>query len=93
MPPVGKSAGFHRWSNERAKAVGLTFRPIADTAQAILAWYPGEVERRVRVTRELVEQAKAKGQPPPQGDPSALRAGPPGEREQELLAKWKASGG
>lgn len=93
VPPVGKSAGFHRWSNERAKAAGLTFRPIADTVQAILSWYPGEVERRVRVTRELVEQAKAKGQPPPAGDPSALRAGPPAEREQELLARWKASGG
>ena len=91
VPPVGKFAGFHRWSNDRAEAAGLTFRPIADTVKAILAWYPGEVERRVRVTRELAEAAKAKGQPAPAGDPSALRAGPPRDRELALLAAWKAS--
>ena len=92
VAPTGKFAGFHRWSNERAKAAGLTFRPIADTVKALLAWYPGEVERRVRVTRELVQAAKAKGAPPPAGDPSALRAGPTRDKEQEMLAKWKASG-
>jgi 2'-hydroxyisoflavone reductase len=92
VPPTGAFAGFHRWRNDRAEAAGLTFRPIADTVKAILAWYPGELERRVRVTRELGEAAKAKGQPPPSGaDPSALRAGPTAEREQELLAAWKAS--
>ena len=91
VPPTGKFEGFHRWNNDRAEAAGLTFRPIADTVRAILAWYPGEIERRVRVTRELAEAAKAKGQPPPLGDPAALRAGPPRAREQELLAKWKAA--
>jgi 2'-hydroxyisoflavone reductase len=92
-PPTGKFAGFHRWSNERAKAAGLTFRPIADTVQAINAWYPGEVERRVRVTRELTEAAAARGQPLPAGpDPSLLRAGPSDKQEQALLAAWKASG-
>jgi 2'-hydroxyisoflavone reductase len=90
-PPTGKFAGFHRWKNARATAAGLTFRPVAETVKAILEWYPGEVERRVRVTRELQEAAKAKGQPLPQApDPSALRAGPKSEREQELLAKWQA---
>jgi 2'-hydroxyisoflavone reductase len=88
--PVGKFAGFHRWSNARAKAAGLTFRPIADTVKAILEWYPGEVERRVRVTHELEDKAKASGTPPPKGDPSALRAGPTRELEQQLLAKWHA---
>jgi len=92
VPPTGKYAGFHRWNNDRAEAAGLTFRPLADTVKAILAWYPGEQERRVRVTRELVEAAKAKGQPPPPSkDPGALRAGPPRERELELLAQWTAS--
>jgi 2'-hydroxyisoflavone reductase len=91
IAPVGKFAGFHRWSNQRAVAAGLAFRPVADTVKATLAWYPGEIERRIRVTRELLEAAKAKGLPPPGGpDPSALRAGPKPEREQELLAKWKA---
>jgi nucleoside-diphosphate-sugar epimerase len=94
VPPVGKFAGFHRWNNDRAEAAGLTFRPMADTVKAILAWYPGELARRVRVTRELAEAAKAKGLPPPPSgaDPSALRAGPAREQEQALLAKWKASG-
>lgn len=92
VAPTGKFAGFHRWRNERAEAAGLTFRPMADTVKALLAWYPAEVERRVRVTRELAEAAKGKGAPPPPlADPAALRAGPPREREQELLAKWRAA--
>jgi 2'-hydroxyisoflavone reductase len=91
-PPVGKFAGFHRWSNDRAEAAGLKFRSIDDTVRSLLAWYPGEVERRIRVTRELEAAAAAKGGPPPKlQDPNALRAGPPREREQELLAKWHAS--
>lgn len=90
-PPVGKLAGAHRWSNDRAEAAGLTFRPVADTVKAILTWYPGELARRVRVTHELAEAAKAKGGPPPSGaDPNALRAGPTPAQEQELLAAWKA---
>ncbi len=90
-PPVGKLAGAHRWKNERAKAAGLTFRPVADTVAAIRAWYPDEIERRVRVTHELEEAARAKGQTPKPGpDPSALRAGPTREREQALLAQWRA---
>ena len=90
-PPTGTSAGFHSWSNARARRAGLTFRPAADTIQATLAWYPGEVERRIRVTRELTEAAQAKGNEPPKlPDPRALKAGPSAEREAELLAKWKA---
>ena len=107
VPPTGKFEGFHRWNNDRAEAAGLRFRPISDTVKSLLAWYPGEVERRVRVTREL-EAAKAqaqaaqpapangdsKAQPaaPPPPDPAALRAGPTQEQEQQLLAKFKASG-
>jgi 2'-hydroxyisoflavone reductase len=92
VAPVDKFAGFHRWNNDRAEAAGLVFRPIADTVKAILAWYPDELKRRVRVTGELAEAAKAKGQPPPPGpDPNALRAGPTPEKEQALLATWKAS--
>src|SRR5262245_54987324 len=80
VPPTGKFAGFHRWNNDRAEAAGLTFRPVADTVKSILAWYPGDVQRRVRVTQELAEAARAKGQSPPAApDPSALRAGPTSE--------------
>ncbi len=92
-PPVGKSAGFHRWKNARARDAGLTFRSIDDTVKALLAWFPTELERRVRVTRELVEGAQAKGQPPPKmADPTVWRAGPSREREAELLAAFHAKG-
>lgn len=91
VPPTGDTAGFHTLSCERARKAGLTSRPIADTAAATLAWFPSELERRVKVTREMQDAAKAKGQEPPKmADPNALRAGPTAAREAELLAKWKA---
>jgi 2'-hydroxyisoflavone reductase len=91
IPPVDKYAGFHRWNNDRAEKAGLKFRPIADTLEGILDWFPTEVERRVKVTKELTEAAAAKGAPPPQGPPpEALRAGPSPEREAALLAQWHA---
>ena len=90
IAPVGTYAGFHHWDNARAVAAGLTLRPLDETVRALLAWYPDEIERRVRVTAELAESAKAKGGPP-MPDPTVVRAGPPPTREQELLAKWKAS--
>jgi len=94
VPPTGDFAGFHTWSNARALKAGLTFRPVADTVAATLAWYPGEVERRVRVTKELQEAAAAKGAEPPKlPDPTKLKAGPSPEREAELLAKWTRAQG
>ena len=36
--PSGDSAGFHRRSNARAIAAGLTFRPLAVTAKETLDW-------------------------------------------------------
>jgi 2'-hydroxyisoflavone reductase len=88
-PPVDKMAGFHRWKNLRARSAGLTFRSIDDTVTSLLAWFPAELERRARVTRELTEAAKAKGEPPRKlADPSVLRAGPTREREAELLGKF-----
>ena len=88
-PPTGKTAGFHRWSNERAKTAGLTFRTIDDTVQALRAWFPGEIERRVKVTAELEAKAKAEGKEPKHNpDPGALRAGPARDKEQELLAAF-----
>lgn len=94
VPPTGDFAGFHTWSNARAVKAGLTFRPVADTVAATLAWYPSEVERRVRVTKELQDAATAKGATPPKlPDPRELKAGPSPAREAELLAKWKAERG
>jgi len=88
--PTGTYAGFHQWNNARAVAAGLTLRPIDETVRALLDWFPGEIERRIKVTAELVETNKAKGLPPPP-DPTVVRAGPSPEREQELLAQWKAT--
>src|SRR5262249_8991732 len=38
-PPAGDTAGFHRTSIARALKQGLKFRPVADTARAVLDWY------------------------------------------------------
>lgn len=89
IPPRGDSAGFHRRTIARATAAGLTFRPILDTARATLAWFPSELERRRRVTAEMLEQATKEGKPAPQlQDPGELRAGIKPQREAEVLALW-----
>jgi 2'-hydroxyisoflavone reductase len=96
MAPMGEMAGFHRWSNARAVAAGLQYRPLADTVKALLAWWPEETKKRVSIAAQQIEQMKAKGkEPPPQKGPAPdqLRAGPTMEREAELLAKWRASTG
>jgi 2'-hydroxyisoflavone reductase len=93
-PATGEMAGFHRWSNERAKAAGLKFRSVDDTVKALVAWWPDEVKKRADIAAKQIEMAKAKGKEPPKvPPPDQLRAGPPMEREAELLAKWRASTG
>jgi 2'-hydroxyisoflavone reductase len=93
-PNEGETAGFHRWSNDRAEKAGLKFRSVADTVTALMAWFPTEVERRVRVTKQLQEEAAAKKKEAPKlPDPTALKAGPSAEREKELLEKFLAAAG
>ena len=50
VPGHGEAAGFHRRSNARAIAAGLTFRPVATTAADTLAWWNAQDEKR-RVLR------------------------------------------
>lgn len=51
VPPHGETAGFHTWSNARAVAAGLTFRPLADTVRALLEWHDGlDAEQKERFT-------------------------------------------
>jgi 2'-hydroxyisoflavone reductase len=89
VPPKGDSAGFHRRTVKRASAAGLKFRPIETTVADTLAWFPGEIERRKRVTKEMREQAEKEGKPPPQmQDPEKLRAGISPKREAEVLKAW-----
>ena len=46
VPGQGETAGFHRRSNARAIAAGLTFRSIADTVEATRAWFASQPEER-----------------------------------------------
>lgn len=46
VPRTGDTAGFHTRSNAKAVAAGLTFRSIADTVAATLAWFDSQPEER-----------------------------------------------
>lgn len=51
VPGQGDTAGFHRRSNRRAIAKGLTFRSITDTTIATLAWFdslPAEQQAKIQ---------------------------------------------
>lgn len=67
VPGQGETTGFHRRSNARAVAAGLTFRPVPATAADTLAWWNTQEEKR-RVLRaglkaereaELLQKLKA----------------------------------
>jgi 2'-hydroxyisoflavone reductase len=61
VPPHGDSAGFARVSNARALKAGLTFRPIAETAKATLAWFRSlPEERRSKLRAGLTAEREAK---------------------------------
>jgi 2'-hydroxyisoflavone reductase len=50
VPPTADNAGFMRVSIERARAAGLTFRPLATTAHDTLEWFraqPADVQARI----------------------------------------------
>ncbi len=89
VSPDGEEAGMATVSIERALKHGLRCRPVRETVQDTLEWWPKEVERRTRVGKELAEQAKRDGKEPPKLDePDFLRAGPTAEEEKTLLAAW-----
>lgn len=91
IPPQGEYAGFHQRSIAKATAAGLTTRPVLNTCREILEWWPHEIERRVRVTKEMQQAAeKAGDKPPVMGEPTKIRTGPGPEREAEVLAAFKA---
>lgn len=91
IPPEGEYAGFHLRSIAKAVAAGFTTRPPVETCRSILEWWPGELERRARVTAEMKAQAAKDGKPEPKmADPTQLRAGLPSARETEIVAAWQA---
>lgn len=51
VPGVGDSAGFARHRNQRAIVQGLSFRPLADTVAATLAWFDAQTEERRATVR------------------------------------------
>jgi len=67
VPGDGGTAGFHRRSNARAMAAGLTFRPLPTTAADTLAWWNAQEEKRrvlrsgLKAERETELLAKLKG--------------------------------
>jgi 2'-hydroxyisoflavone reductase len=90
LPPTGETAGSHLRSNERAVKTGLKFRPVEETAAGILAWWPKEIERRVRVTEQMKQDAEKSNKPlpPNMADPKKIRAGIDPEKEALVLRAW-----
>jgi 2'-hydroxyisoflavone reductase len=57
VPPNGENAGMTRVRSARAIALGLRFRPVAETASDTLAWWRGLPEDR-RVLRAGLARAR-----------------------------------
>jgi 2'-hydroxyisoflavone reductase len=92
IAPEGEYAGFHTWSNARAVKSGLTFSSTERVVKGILEWWPEEIERRKRVTKQMIDDAAAANKPAPQlPDPESLKAGPTAEREAAALKAWHES--
>ncbi|HEY3065771.1 MAG TPA: NAD-dependent epimerase/dehydratase family protein [Methylomirabilota bacterium] len=60
LPPRGRTAGFARRSNRRAVEKGLTFRPLAETAAATLAFYDAQPDDRKAQLRVGLSPAREK---------------------------------
>ena len=91
LPAEGDYAGFHQRSVARAVAAGMRYRTAEDTCRALLAWWPEAVKLREKVAREVAAERAAAGLPvQPQPPADRLRAGISAEKEQSLLAAWKA---
>ncbi|WP_306598329.1 NAD-dependent epimerase/dehydratase family protein [Geothrix sp. 21YS21S-2] len=65
-PYAGETKGFHTWSNARAVAAGLRFRPCEETAKDTLAWFK---------TQEKVEKGRTRlAGPSPEAEAKLLAA-------------------
>ena len=60
VPPQGEEGGLSRTSIKRALAKGLTFRPLAETAQDTLAWLKAQpAERREKLRAGVTPEKEA----------------------------------
>lgn len=91
IPGSGETGGFHRRDVRKALAAGLTLRPAVETCKDTIAWWPKEVARRDRVSKQMIEDAKKAGKPVPTfGEPTRLRVGMSPAREKEVLAAFRS---
>ena len=91
IPREGEQAGMARINIDNAVKAGLKLRPVDDTVRDTLAWWPREVERRIRATNEAKSKAERDKKPiPKMADPEKLRAGFDAGKEAEALAAWMA---
>lgn len=58
LPGQGNTAGFHRMSNARAIAAGLTFRPLTITALDTLRWFQTQSAARQATLRAGLDAAR-----------------------------------
>jgi 2'-hydroxyisoflavone reductase len=81
-PPFGETKGFHTWSNARALAEGLVFRPVEETVRDTLAWYRTQTTKadgRVKLAFTPEDEAKVlaawrSARPVPSAVPTATTA-------------------
>lgn len=60
LPGQGDTAGFARRSNAKARAAGLTFRPVAQTAVDTLQWFREQApERQAQLKAGLTPEREA----------------------------------
>jgi 2'-hydroxyisoflavone reductase len=60
IPPVGEYGGFGSRSIKKALAAGLTFRSLADTAQATLDWHNARpAERKAKLRAGIAPEREA----------------------------------
>jgi 2'-hydroxyisoflavone reductase len=87
IPKTSPAVAYSTSSIEKAKAAGLTFRPLVDTVRDGIAWYNSLPEGPAKVgAAGLAVRQQQPNQPPP---PPPFDA----KREAEILAAWHAKQG
>jgi 2'-hydroxyisoflavone reductase len=86
IPKSSPFVAYSASSIEKAKAAGLTFRPLVDTVRDAIAWYNALPEAQKPAAAGVAVRQAQPNQPPP---PPPFDA----KREAEILAAWRAKQG